>query len=111
MIQVTGKNGKSIIADAIQRYNGAMIYSYYNEELPFEHYWHVNSDEYSVKEFCEGITANIKEEVKQNENLPLNMIVVYTNLSNIKDIATLHTWASRLENAEKLVGTVVVMTR
>ncbi|WP_288681557.1 hypothetical protein [uncultured Eubacterium sp.] len=111
MIQVAGKNGKSIIAEAIQKYNGAIIYSYYNEELPFENCWCVNPDEYSVKKFCEGITVNIKEEVKRNENLPLSMVVIYTNLSDIKDVATLLTCASRLENVEKLVNTVVVMTR
>ena len=111
MIQIAGKNGKSIIADAIQKYNGAPIYSYYNDSLPFEDCWQVSPDEYSVKEFCEGMIADIKEKVKRNENLPLNMVVIYTNLSGIENITTLHTYVSRLENVEKLVGTIVVMTR
>lgn len=34
MIKITGKTGKSEIASAIQKYNGAEIYSYYNTMLP-----------------------------------------------------------------------------
>ena len=37
MIKIIGKTGKSEIANAIQKYNGAEIYSYYNTMLPFEH--------------------------------------------------------------------------
>lgn len=111
MIKISGESGKSEIANAIQKYNGAVIYSYYNELLPFENCWHVNSNEYSIKEFCEGIVADIKEKVKRNEDLPLNMVVIYTNISEIAEIGTLNAYATRLEKVEKLVGTVVVMSR
>lgn len=111
MIKVTGNAMKSEIANAIQKYNGAVIYSYYNELLSFENCWHVNSDEYSVKEFCEGIVNDIRDSVKNNENLPLNMVIIYTNISDIVEIGTLDAYAARLEDVEKLVETVVVMTR
>ena len=75
MIKISGENGKSIIADAIQRYNGAEIYSYYDELIPFEHYWNVDSNKYTVKEFCEDMVANIKKQVAENENSPLNMVI------------------------------------
>lgn len=48
MIKITGKSGKSEIANAIQKYNGAEIYSYYNTMLPFENCYHINDDECSV---------------------------------------------------------------
>ena len=69
MIKVSGKSGKSIIAEAIQKYNGAVIYSYYDELLPFENGYHVDSGKYSIDEFCEGITVDIKEKVEGNEGV------------------------------------------
>lgn len=111
MIKVSGKSGKSIIAEAIQKYNGAVIYSYYDELLPFENGYHVDSSKYSIEEFCEGITADIREEVEKNESSPLNMVIIYTNISDASEINTLCACAERLEEVEKLVGTVVVMIR
>lgn len=111
MIKISGENGKSIIADAIQRYNGAEIYSYYDELIPFEHYWNVDSNKYTVKELCEDMVANIKKQVAENENSPLNMVIIYTNISDSSEIGTLNAYAARLEEVEKIVGTVIVMTR
>lgn len=111
MIKISGENGKSIIADAIQRYNGAEIYSYYDELIPFEHYWNVDSNKYTVKEFCEDMVANIKKQVAENENSPLNMVIIYTNISDFSEIGTLNAYAARLEEVEEIVGTVIVMTR
>lgn len=111
MVKVSGKSGKSIIAEAIQKYNGAVIYSYYDELLPFENGYHVDSGKYSVDEFCEGMMVDIKEKVEGNEGSPLNMVIIYTNLSDISEICTLCAYAERFEEVEKLVGTVVVMTQ
>lgn len=111
MIKITGKTNKSEIANAIQKYNGAVIYSYYNTLLPFENCYHVNDDEYSVIEFCDFVVDNVKEKVNENEGLPLNMIVIYTNLSDITDTGHLYAYAARLEEVEKLVGTVVVISQ
>ena len=68
MIKITGKTRKSEIANAIQEYNGSEIYSYYNTMLPFEHCYHVNDDEYSVKEFCDFVVDNVKEKVNENDD-------------------------------------------
>lgn len=111
MIKITGNVMKSEIANAIQKYNGAVIYSYYNTLLPFENCYHVNDDECSVKEFCNFVVDNVKEKVNENEGLPLSMIVIYTNISDMMDIGDLTAYASRLEEVERLVGTVVVMTQ
>lgn len=111
MIKITGKTRKSEIANAIQEYNGSEIYSYYNTMLPFEHCYHVNDDECSVKEFCDFVVDNVKEKVNENDGLPLSMIVIYTNLSDISDTGHLYAYAARLEEVENLVGTVVVITQ
>ena len=111
MIKITGKSGKSVIANAIQRYCDADIYSYYNELLPFRHCYHVNNNECSIKEFCDFVVDNVKEKVNKNEGLPLNMIVIYTNISDVRDIGSLTAYANRLEEVEKMVGTVVIMTQ
>lgn len=89
MIKITGKTRKSEIANAIQKYNGAEIYSYYNMMLPFENCYHVNDDECSVIEFCDFIVDNVKEKVNENDGLPLSMIVIYTNLSDVSDTGSL----------------------
>ena len=39
------------------------------------------------------------------------MIVIYTNLSDVSDTGHLYAYAARLEEVEKLVGTVVVITQ
>lgn len=111
MIKVTGSVMKSEIANAIQKYNGAVIYSYYNTLLPFENCYHVNNDECSVKEFCDFVVDNVREKVNENDGLPLNMIVIYTNVSDVIDVEILTAYISRLEKVERLVGTVVVMTQ
>ena len=111
MVKITGKANKSEIASAIQKYNGAEIYSYYNIMLPFENCYHVNDDECSIEEFCNFIVDNVKEKVNENDGLPLSMIVIYTNLSDVSDTGHLYAYAARLEEVEKLVGTVVVITQ
>ena len=111
MIKITGKTGKSEIANAIQKYNGAVIYSYYNTMLPFERCYHINNDECSVVEFCDFVADNVKEKVNKNNGLPLSMIVIYTNLSDVSETGHLYAYAARLEEVEKLVGTVVVISQ
>lgn len=111
MIKITEKSGKSEIANAIQKYNGSVIYSYYNTMLPFENCYHINDDECSVKEFCDFVVDNVKEKVNENDGLSLSMIVIYTNISDISDTSHLYAYAARLEEVEKLVGTVIVISQ
>ena len=110
MIKITGKTMKSEITNAIQHYNGAKIFSYDDYLPPFVDCWHVNSNEYSVKEFCEGIFAAIKEEVKNKEYLLLKMIVIYTNLDDLTEIDILYKCAEKIEE-EHLVASVVVCSQ
>ena len=108
MLKLTGNVGKSIIVDAIQNYNNARVYSYDKELIPVMESYHVNSDEYSIKEFCEYILEDIDS--LSSEQLPVNMVVIYTNLTDKHDITMVEDYANTLEFEGK-VGTVVVTSK
>lgn len=105
MLKLIGNVGKSVIVDAIQKYNNARVYSYDKELIPVMESYHVNSDECSVKEFCEYILEDIDS--LSSEQLPVNMVVIYTNLTDKHDITMVEDYANTLE-FERKVGTVVV---
>ena len=54
MIKVTGKTMKSEIANAIQKYNGAIVYSYGDDIPPGTDGYHVYRCA-PVEEFCDFI--------------------------------------------------------
>ena len=106
MLSVRGRSGKSIIADAIKKYNNARVYSYdTNIILSLESY-HVNTDECDVEEFCKFVFKDIHN--LGTDMLPLNMVVIYTNLSDIDDIGLLEDYAHTLEQ-NHMAATVVIM--
>ena len=106
MLSVKGNVGKSIIADAIMKYNNARVYSYDKDIIPLWGNYHINSDECDIKEFCEFVLEDIHN--LGNETLPLRMVVIYTNLSDIDEIGVLEDYAHTLEQ-NRMVGTVVIM--
>ena len=108
MIKISGNVGKSVIVDAIKKYNNARVYSYDKELIPVMESYHVNSDECSVKEFCEYILEDIDS--LSSEQLPVNMVVIYTNLTDKHDITIVEDYANTLEFEGK-VGTVVVTSK
>ena len=108
MLKLTGNVGKSIIVDAIKKYNNARIYSYDKELIPVLESYHVNSDECSVEEFCKFVFNDIYE--LGDECLPINMVVIYTNLSDIKDVGLIENYAHKMEH-NHMVGTVVVASK
>ena len=108
MLKLTGNVGKSVIVDAIKKYNDARIYSYDKELILAMESYHVNSDECSVKEFCEYILEDINS--LSSEQLPVNMVVIYTNLTDKHDITMVEDYANTLEFKRK-VGTVVVTSK
>ena len=108
MIKISGNVGKSIIVDAIKKYNNARVYSYDKELIPVMESYHINSDECSVKEFCEYILEDIDS--LSSEQLPVNMVVIYTNLEDKHDITMVEDYAKTLEFEGK-VGTVVVTSK
>ena len=108
MLKLTGNVGKSIIVDAIKKYNNARIYSYDKELIPVMESYHINSDECGIKEFCEYILEDIDS--LSSEQLPVNMVVVYTNLIDKHDITIVEDYANTLEFEGK-VGTVVVTSK
>ena len=108
MIKISGNVGKSIIVDAIKKYNNARVYSYDKELIPVMESYHVNSGECSIKEFCEYILEDIDS--LSNKQLPVNMVVIYTNLTDKHDITIVEDYANTLE-FERKVGTVVVTSK
>ena len=108
MIKISGNVGKSVIVDAIKKYNNARVYSYDKELIPVMESYHVNSDECSIKEFCEYILEDIDS--LSSEQLPVNMVVIYTNLTDKHDITMVEDYANTLEFEGK-VGTVVVTSK
>ena len=108
MIKISGNVGKSVIVDAIKKYNNARVYSYDKELIPVMESYHVNSDECSIKEFCEYILEDIDS--LSSEQLPVNMVVIYTNLEDKHDITMVEDYANTLE-FERKVGTVVVTSK
>ena len=108
MIKISGNVGKSVIVDAIKKYNNARIYSYDKELIPAMESYHVNSDECSVEEFCKFIFNDIYE--LGDECLPINMVVIYTNLSGIRDVGIIEDYAHTLEH-NRMVGTVVLTSK
>ena len=108
MIKISGNVGKSVIVDAIKKYNNARIYSYDKELIPVMESYHVNSDECSIKEFCEYILEDIDS--LSSKQLPVNMVVIYTNLTDKHDITMVEDYANTLE-FERKVGTVVVTSK
>ena len=108
MLKLTGNVGKSVIVDAIKKYNNARIYSYDKNLIPVMESYHVNSDECSIKEFCEYILEDIDS--LSSKQLPVNMVVIYTNLTDKHDITMVEDYANTLEFEGK-VGTVVVTSK
>ena len=108
MIKISGNVGKSVIVDAIKKYNDARVYSYDKELIPVMESYHVNSDECSRKEFCENTLEDIDS--LSSEQLPVNMVVIYTNLTDKHDITIVEDYANTLEFEGK-VGTVVVTSK
>ena len=108
MLKLTGNVGTSVIVDAIKKYNNARVYSYDKELIPVMESYHINSDECGIKEFCEYVLENIDS--LSSEQLPVNMVVIYTNLTDKHDITIVENYANTLEFEGK-VGTVVVASK
>lgn len=105
MLSVSGKAGKSIIADVLKEHLNARVYSYDEDNCIWGSY-HVQSNEYDVKEFCEFVLDDIHN--LSNEILPLRMVVIYTNLSSIDDVGILEYYAHTLEQ-NNMVTFVIIM--
>ena len=108
MLKLTGNVGKSVIVDAIKKCNNARVYSYDKELIPAMESYHINSDECGIKEFCEYVLEDIDS--LSSEQLPVNMVVIYTNLTDKHDITIVEDYANTLEFEGK-VGTVVVTSK
>lgn len=107
MIKVTGNVMKSEIANAIQQYNKAQIYSY-GDNLPFTECYYVDRNECTAQEFCDFILHDLIEKTKDGA---IPMIVIYTNESDLETIGIFEDYAVSNYEHGGYVGTVVLMTR
>lgn len=110
MIRVTGETQKSEIAYAIQKYNKSTIYSYGDFCPSYLDTYITYDTECDPISFCKFVMENLEEKVRDNEGLPIPMIVIYTNLDDLVKITVIENYIKEIEN-EKLVGNVVFMTR
>ena len=108
MLQVIGDVGKSVVADAIKKYNNARIYVYDKEPIQTLDSYFISSKHFVVEEFCESVKRNI--EGLGCEHLPVNMAILYTNCPDINVIVDIRDLARELEE-KHLVGTVIVMAK
>ena len=108
MLQVIGDVGKSVIADAIKKYNNARIYIYDKEPVQTLDSYFISSKDFVVEEFCESVKRDI--EGLGCEYLPVNTVILYTNCPDINVIVDIRDLARELEE-KHLVGTVIVMAK
>ena len=87
MIRVTGEKQKSEIAYAIQKYNKSTIYSYGDFCPSYLDTYMTYDTECDPISFCKFVMENLEEKVRDNEGLPIPMIVcpdIYSHLSSIR---------------------------
>lgn len=108
MLQVIGDAGKSVVADAIKKYNNARIYVYDKEPVQTLDSYFISSKDFVVEEFCENVKRDI--EGLGCEYLPVNTVILYTNCPDINVIVDIRTLAMELEE-KHLVETVIVMAK
>lgn len=107
MLKLIGNKGKSYIVDAVQQLYNARIYSY-DKNLPLQtDCYHVDVDECCVEDFCKFVYDDIR---KLEHKLPIRMVVIYTNLSDMEEIELIDECADKLEK-ENLVTMVLVISR
>ena len=75
MIRVTGEKQKSEIAYAIQKYNKSTIYSYGDFCPSYLDTYMTYYTECDPISFCKFVMENLEEKVRDNEGLPIPMIV------------------------------------
>ena len=98
MIRVTGEKQKSEIAYAIQKYNKSTIYSY-GDFCPIYLDTYITYDtECDPISFCKFVIEDLKEKVRDNEGLPIPMIVIYTNLDDLVKITVIENYIKEIEN-------------
>lgn len=105
MLKLIGDKGKSFIVNAIQKYSNAKIYVYYEDYIETIEGYQFNSNEYSVEQFCEFVYKNVNN--LNNEFLPVNIIVIYTNLFDNEQIKIIEDCATKIE-LENIAGNVII---
>ncbi len=105
MLKLIGENGKSIIIKALQEYNHVKVYAYdIAYKNPVLNYYYVDANRYSVQEFCDFVYNDLTE-LEHTD-----MVVLYTNLSDILKVLQINIFAEQIEKAG-FARLVVVATK
>lgn len=102
MLKITGNTGKSVVVEAIQNYTSTRVYSYDRHMIQTVGAYHVDLDDCTMDKFCEFVYQDILG--LGNELRPVNVVIIYTNLQDVKEIENL---ANRLES-EYLARMVII---
>lgn len=105
MLKLTGNTGKSIVVEAMQEYISTRVYSYDKYMIPTMESYHVDLDDCTMDKFCEFVYQDILG--LGNEIYPVNVVIIYTNLQDVKEIENL---ANKLES-EYLARMVIVTSK
>lgn len=110
MLLLKGNNFKSKVVEAMMLQFKARTYVYYDAPLPMDDAYIISPDECSVKSLCDFIYHDVEETVNTyNECIPINLVVIYTNLSynQDEDFMIIEELANRLEE-RALVANVMI---
>lgn len=110
MLKLIGGAGKSLIINAIRNYMNESeieIYSYNDDLLPFiGKYYHANSNECAISNFCDFIYDNIYKNKHDN----FIFVIIYTNLSDENAIRLLESCVNKIEKLHN-VKQVLITTK
>ena len=106
MLVVKGRVGKSVVADAIKKYNNARIYVYNIEPIKTLDAYFISSKHFTVEEFCKSVKRDI--EVLGCDALPVNTVLLYTNSPDINVIGDIRSFATELEEKHMVVTSIVM---
>lgn len=104
MLLLKGNVGKSKVVDAIQKYNNARVYVYDEEPIQTLDSYFISSKEFGIEEFCKSLYRDING--LGYDNLPVNMVVIYTNLSEL-EIGLIEDYANTLEKNYMVCNVIV----
>lgn len=104
MLKLIGENGKSIIAEALQEYSHAKVYVYDTYEIQSLNAYHIDANQYSVREFCDFVYNDLAKFAHTD------MIVLYTNVSDMLKVLKINTFAEQIEK-EGLARLVIVTNK
>ena len=104
MLKLIGDHGKSVVANAMQKFSNTKVYVYDEKPVSTLDSYFINSKKNSMKDLCEFIISDLKDRKF------VDILIVYTNLSDIEDVKMLEEYMRMME-LDSMVGNVILMTK